>query len=58
VFCSNLLIDSFKSIVFHPTKYSPEESLKIESEEGIYHATIDLDFVDYFLEDLDKLWPV
>ncbi len=37
-----LLIDSFKLMVFQQTKYSPEGPLKIEWEEGIYHATIDL----------------
>jgi len=35
-----LLIDAFKLIVFQQTKYSPEDPLKIEWEEGIYHATI------------------
>ena len=37
-----LLIYSFKLIVFQQTKYSPEDPSKIEWEEGIYHATIDL----------------
>ena len=37
-----LLIESFKLIVFQQTKYSPEDPLKIEREEGIHHLTIDL----------------
>jgi hypothetical protein len=37
-----LLIDCFNLIVFQPTRYSPEDPLKIDWEEGIYHATIDL----------------
>ncbi len=36
-----LLIDSFKLIVFLQTRYSPEDPLKLEWEEGIYYATND-----------------
>jgi hypothetical protein len=44
-----LLIDSFKLIIFQPAKYSAEDSLKIEWEEGIYHATIDLAYTYIWL---------
>ena len=39
-----LLIDSFNLIVSQPTKCSPEDPLKIKWEEGIYHATMDLEY--------------